>query len=126
MCVTTDKDGLGVVFSPGKRELSCVSPRTRNWIRSCIFSREEGTVMCVTTDKDGLGVVFSPGRGNCHGWIRSKRELSCVTPGQVWIRSCIFSREEGTVMCVTTDKDGLGVVFSPGKRELSCVSPRMD
>ena len=27
--VTTDKDGLGVVFSPGKRELSCVSPRTR-------------------------------------------------------------------------------------------------
>ena len=54
MCVTTDKDGLGVVFSPGKRELSCVSP----------------TVMCVTTDKDGLGVVFSPG----------KRELSCVSP----------------------------------------------
>ena len=48
--------------------------------------------------------------------------------GQGWIRSCIFSREEGTVMCVTTDKDGLGVVFSPGKRELSCVSPwaRMD
>ena len=28
--------------------------------------------------------------------------------GQGWIRSCIFSGEEGTVMCVTMDKDGLG------------------
>ena len=62
------------------------------WIRSCIFSREEGTVMCVTTDKDGLGVVFSPG----------KSELSCVSPWTKMDYSCI----------------------SPGKRELSCVSPR--
>ena len=89
MCVTTDKDGLGVVFSPGKRELSCVSPRTRIFsrIRSCIFSREEGTVRVWTRM-----LYFLQGRGNCH-------------------------------VC-HHDKDGLGVVFSPGKRELSCVSPR--
>ena len=62
----------------------------------------------------GMLLYFLQGRENCH----------VCHHGQGWIRSCIFSREEGTVMCVTMDKDGLGVVFSPGKRELSCVSSR--
>ena len=52
----------------------------------------------------------------------------CVTMDKDGLGVVFFSREERTVMCVTMDKDGLGVVFSPGKSELSCVSPwtRMD